>query len=347
MQYRLLGNSDIKVSQLCLGSMTFGAQNSKADAHNQLDLAVQNGINFIDTAELYPAPASAGTYALAEKYIGQWLTQQDRSKLVLATKIVGPAPKKWIGYIRNGPQLSPAHIEKALHDSLKRLNTDYIDLYQIHWPARNTNYFGKLGYEYGRDKHDYPIEETLQTLAKLKAAGKIRQLGVSNETPWGLHQYLAHAASHSLPAIASVQNPYCLLNRTYEIGMAEFAHRSNIGLLAYSPLAGGSLSGKYSNNQQPEGARLTLHRNYFYRYTTPRAVDAIDQYVQIANEHSLSPANMAMSFVVRQPFVISTIVGATTLKQLQENIDSLGTELGDEVIKAIQTVHNQQPNPCP
>ncbi len=347
MQYRLLGNSDIKVSQICLGTMTFGEQNTEADARSQLDLALHNGINFIDTAELYPAPASAKTYALSEQFIGRWLTQQDRSKIVLATKVVGPAPKKWIGYIRNGPQLSPAHIETALNDSLKRLNTDYIDLYQIHWPARHTNYFGKLGYEVGRDKHDYPIEETLQTLSKLIDAGKIRNIGVSNETPWGLHQYLTLAATRGLPVVASVQNPYCLLNRTFEIGLAEFAHRSKIGLLAYSPLAGGSLSGKYLNDQQPEGARLTLHRNYFYRYTTPQATNAIDQYADIAHRYGITPVNMAMAFVHRQPFVTSTIVGATTLHQLQENIDSIHTELDDDVIKAIQAVHAQQPNPCP
>lgn len=347
MQFRQLGNSEIKVSQICLGSMTFGEQNSEADAHSQLDLALENGVNFIDTAELYPAPASADTYAHAEQMIGRWLQRQDRSKIVLATKVVGPAPKKWIGYIRNGPQLSPAHIETAVDDSLKRLNTDYIDLYQIHWPARNTNYFGKLGYDYGKDKHDYPIEETLQTLAKLIDAGKIRHIGVSNETPWGLHQYLSLAERQALPGIASVQNPYCLLNRTFEIGMAEFSHRSNVGLLAYSPLAGGSLSGKYIDGQQPQGARLTLHRNYFYRYTTPRATDAIARYVQIARDHGIAPSTMAMAFVNRQPFVCSTIIGATTLTQLQENIDSVNCELDDEVIKAIQTVHDQQPNPCP
>ncbi len=347
MQYRPLGNSDINVSQICLGTMTFGEQNTETDAHNQLDYAVQNGVNFIDTAELYPAPASAATYALSEQFIGRWLSRQDRSKLVLATKVVGPAPKKWIGYIRNGPQLGPEQITTALNDSLKRLRTDYIDLYQIHWPARHTNYFGKLGYEYGRDKHDYPIEATLQTLAKLKDSGKIREIGVSNETPWGLHQYLSLAASQSLPVIASVQNPYCLLNRTFEIGMAEFAHRSNIGLLAYSPLAGGSLTGKYLGNQQPKDARLTLHRNYFYRYTTPQATEAIAQYVRIAKDHGLTPTNMAMAFVHRQPFVKSTIVGATSTGQLKENIASVDTELDDEVVQAIQAVHACQPNPCP
>ena len=347
MQYRPLGNSDINVSQICLGTMTFGEQNTETDAHNQLDYAVQNGVNFIDTAELYPAPASAATYTLSEQFIGRWLSRQDRSKLVLATKVVGPAPKKWIGYIRNGPQLGPEQITTALNDSLKRLRTDYIDLYQIHWPARHTNYFGKLGYEYGRDKHDYPIEATLQTLAKLKDTGKIREIGVSNETPWGLHQYLSLAASQSLPAIATVQNPYCLLNRTFEIGMAEFAHRSDIGLLAYSPLAGGSLTGKYLGNKQPEGARLTLHRNYFYRYTTPQATKAIDQYARIAKDHGLTPGDMAMAFVHRQPFVKSTIVGATSTSQLKENIASVNTELDDEVVQAIQAVHARQPNPCP
>ena len=347
MQYHFLGDSEIRISQICLGTMTFGEQNTETDAHNQLDLALQNGVNFIDTAELYPAPASATTYSQSEQFVGRWLSRQERSKVIVATKVVGPAPKKWIGYIRNGPQLSPEQITTALHDSLKRLRTDYIDLYQIHWPARHTNFFGKPGYEYGREKHDHPIEETLQTLAKLKEAGKIREIGVSNETPWGLHQYLSLAASHSLPVIASVQNPYCLLNRTFEIGMAEFTHRSNVGLLAYSPLAGGSLSGKYLRNQQPPAARLTLHRNYFYRYTTPRATDAIARYVRIAEDHGLTPVNMAMAFIHRQPFVRSTIVGATTLSQLQENIASVETTLDDEVVKAINAVHTRQPNPCP
>lgn len=347
MKYNPLGDTGLNVSAMSLGTMTFGEQNSERDAHNQLSLAVDYGINLFDTAELYPAPASEATSGLSEQFIGNWLQHQDRSKIIIATKIVGPAPKKWIGYIRGGPGLEPSQIEQALHDSLRRLRTDHIDLYQIHWPSRSTNYFGKLGYEYGKDKHQHPIEETLEVLARLQSDGKIRHIGVSNETPWGLHQYLQCAELHGYPKIASVQNPYCLLNRTYEIGMAEFAHRSNVGLLAYSPLAGGSLSGKYLDGQQPADARLTIHKNYFYRYTTELATKAIRQYAELAREHNLNPASMALAFVNRQPFVTSSIIGATTLTQLEQNCESINTEIPDEVIKKIQQIHAGQPNPCP
>ncbi|MEM7257474.1 MAG: aldo/keto reductase, partial [Pseudomonadota bacterium] len=297
MEYRALGNSDIKVSQLCLGTMTFGCQNTQAQSHAQLQLAVEHGINFIDTAELYPAPVSAETTFLTETIIGNWLRHQPRDQLVIATKVVGPAPKKWIGHIRGGPQLTDAQIMQAVDDSLQRLNTDYIDLYQIHWPARKTNYFGKLGYEAGRDKHDSPIVETVATLANLIKSGKIRAAGVSNETSWGLHSYLNAATQLGVDNIVSVQNPYCLLNRTFEIGLAEFAHRDAIGLLAYSPLAGGALSGKYLGNQKPPGARLTRYENYFYRYTTDAAANAVSAYVDIARRHDLEPAAMALAFV--------------------------------------------------
>ncbi len=347
MKYNPLGNTGLSVSSVALGTMTFGEQNNEQQAHRQLSFASDNGINLIDTAELYPAPASKSTTGLSEQYIGNWLQHQDRSKYVIATKVVGPAPKKWIGHIRNGPTLDPAQIEDALHNSLKRLRTDYIDLYQIHWPARNTNYFGKLGYEYGKDKHENPICQTLETFAKLKEHGKIRYIGVSNETPWGLHQYLQSAQQNNYPVIASVQNPYCLLNRTYEIGLAEFAHRSNIGLLAYSPLAGGSLTGKYLTNPQPENARLTLHKNYFYRYTTESATEAVRQYVEIAHRHQLCPTAMALAFVRQQPFVTSSIVGATSVDQLEINCQSINLELTEEVMKEIQQVHTSNPNPCP
>ncbi len=347
MKYNPLGNTNLQISAIGLGTMTYGEQNNQQQAHDQLSLATEYGVNFIDTAELYPAPASEKTATLSEQYIGNWLKHQDREKFVIATKVVGPAPKKWIGYIRNGPKLEPAQIEIALNDSLRRLQTDYIDLYQIHWPSRNTNYFGKLGYEYGKDKHNHPIEETLETLARLVDAGKIKHIGVSNETPWGLHQYLQCAETLKLPVVASIQNPYCLLNRTFEIGLAEFSHRSNISLLAYSPLAGGSLSGKYLNNKQPENARLTLHKNYFYRYTTERAITAIEKYVEIANQYNINPASMALAFVNRQPFVASSIIGATTLDQLKENCQSIDITLNDEIAAAIQKVHDANPNPCP
>ncbi len=347
MDYLPLGNTSTKVSQLCLGTMTFGAQNTQSQAHAQLNLAVEHGINFIDTAELYPAPVSAENGPLTEIIVGNWLKTRQRDKLIIATKVVGPAPKKWIGHIRGGPQLNDEQIEQALNDSLKRLKTDYIDLYQIHWPARNTNYFGKLGYTTGRDKHDSPINETVATLARLQQSGKIRHIGISNETPWGVSQYLIAAQQLGTEQIVSIQNPYCLLNRTYEIGLAEFSHREQTGLLAYSPLAGGSLSGKYLNGQQPDNARLTLHKNYFYRYTTDLAVGAVEKYTQLAKKHGLNAAQMALAFVRQQPFVTSTIIGATNCNQLKANIESIDITLDEDCLKDIQQVHHQHPNPCP
>lgn len=347
MLYRTLGTTGIEVSALCLGTMTFGAQNTETQAHKQLTYATTHGINFIDTAELYPGPVSADTTTLTETIIGHWLQHQQRDKLVIATKVVGPAPKKWIGHIRNGPQLNDCQIEQALNDSLMRLKTDYIDLFQIHWPARNTNYFGKLGYEYGRDKHNSPIHDTMATLARLIKSGKIRAAGVSNETPWGLHQYATAARDLNTPNIASIQNPYSLINRSYEIGLAEFAHRSDIGLLAYSPMAGGSLSGKYLNGNTPPKARLTLHKNYFYRYTTEPVVNAVTKYVAVANEFGIDPAGMALAFVTQQPFTTSTIIGATTVEQLEANIKSAGISLNKEVLTAIEKIHQQSPNPGP
>lgn len=347
MQYNTLGHTNIKVSSLCLGTMTYGMQNSEKEAHEQLTFATANGINFIDTAELYPGPVSAKTTTLTEQYIGNWLQHQNRDKLVIATKVVGPAPKKWIGHIRGGPQLTPVQIEQALHDSLKRLRTDYIDLYQIHWPARNTNYFGKMGYQYGKDKHNHPIHETMATLDRLVQAGKIRSAGVSNETPWGLHQYITAADKLKTTNVVSIQNPYSLINRTYEIGLAEFAHRSNIGLLAYSPMAGGALSGKYLHGSQPAGARLTDHKDYFYRYTTPAVETAIEKYVDSAHEFDIDPASMALAFVAHQPFVTSTIIGATNIAQLDANIKSTDLKLGEETLKAIDRIHQQHPNPGP
>ena len=347
MQYRSLGKTGIKVSPLCLGTMTFGAQNTPQEAHDQLGFAIDNGINFIDTAELYPGPVSADTTNVTEQILGNWLQHQKRETLVIATKVVGPAPKKWIGHIRNGPQLNDEQIRQALDDSLLRLKTDYIDLFQIHWPARNTNYFGKLGYEYGRDKHDSPIHETMHTLSQLIRSGKIRAAGVSNETPWGLHQYLSAAQSLGSDNIASIQNPYSLINRSYEIGLAEFAHRSDIGLLAYSPMAGGALSGKYLNGNEPPGARLTLHKDYFYRYTTPKVQQAVESYVALANQFEIDPATMALAFVTQQPFTTSTIIGATSVEQLRTNIRSVNLTLEKEQLAMIEKIHQDNPNPGP
>ena len=327
--------------------MTFGCQNTESEAHAQLDFGIEQGINFIDTAELYPAPVSPDATFLTETMVGNWLKHQQRDKVVLATKVAGPAPKKWIGHIRGGPQLTKQQIVEAVDNSLQRLGTDYIDLYQIHWPARKTNYFGKLGYEVGQDKHDYPIEETVEILEYLKQSGKIRAAGVSNETPWGVHRYLTAAEQLEADNIVSIQNPYSLLNRTFEVGLAEFSHRSNVGLLAYSPLAGGALSGKYLHGGRPPGARLTLYENYFYRYTTAAANHAVSAYTDVAAQHDHEPAAMALAFVRQQPFVTSTIIGATSVEQLRDNIKSLGTTLDDTCLKAIQKVHLSHPNPCP
>lgn len=326
--------------------MTWGEQTSAADAHRQIDRALERGVNFIDTAELYPSPVRAESYGRTEQIIGRWLRDNDRSKIVLASKVVGPAPRKWIGHIRNGPELNASQIERAIDASLKRLATDYIDLYQVHWPARSTNYFDKTGYDYSADKHDTPVHETLHSLQRLVSAGKVRAIGVCNETPWGLHRYLQAAEQSTTPGISCIQNPYNLLNRSYEIGLAEFAHRSNIGLLAYSPLGCGQLSGKYIDNRATDQCRLNLHGNYFYRYTIPAAVEASRQYCAIARQHELVPAQMALGYVSSRPFVISTIIGATTQAQLNENLDAFALTLSAAVIKDIERVHRQRANPC-
>ncbi len=346
MNYSKLPGTDIHVSAACLGSMTWGEQNTAAEAHQQIDLALERGINFIDTAELYPSPVRAGTYGQTEKIIGDWLRHHDRSRVVLASKIVGPAPKKWIGHIRNGPLLDAVQIEQAIDASLQRLATDYLDLYQVHWPTRSTNYFDKTNYDYAADKHDTPIHETLHALNKLVSSGKVRALGVCNETPWGLHRYLSVAAGPAKAGISCIQNPYNLLNRSYEIGLAEFAHRSAIGLLAYSPLGCGQLTGKYIGGTASNSARLHLHGNYFYRYTTEAARDATARYCAIAASLELTPVQLALAFVASRPFVISTILGATDTRQLAQNIAAFDQQLDAAAIREIEKVHRRHPNPC-
>ncbi|MCU7920496.1 MAG: NADP(H)-dependent aldo-keto reductase [Candidatus Thiodiazotropha sp. (ex Epidulcina cf. delphinae)] len=346
MIYRSLGHCNIKVSALCLGTMTYGEQNSEAEAHGQLDRAFDAGINFIDTAEMYPVPPRAETQGLTERYIGSWLTRSGRrDRVILATKVAGPA--EWLNYLRDGkPRLDKWNIEAALEQSLQRLRTDYIDIYQLHWPDRPTNYFGELGYKHRQEEQATPILETLEVLNALQQAGKIRHIGVSNETPWGLMRYLHLAEQHDLPRVVSIQNPYSLLNRTFEIGLAEIAHREACGLLAYSPMAFGVLSGKYLDGKRPPGARLTRYQR-FNRYSTSQAEQATLQYVQLAREHGLKPAQMALAFVTSRAFVTSNIIGATTLAQLDEDLESVHLDLSEEILEGIDTIHRQQPNPSP
>ncbi|MEE9552114.1 MAG: NADP(H)-dependent aldo-keto reductase [Gammaproteobacteria bacterium] len=346
MQYRQLGRTDLNVSLICLGTMTWGEQNTEAEAHAQLDYAVNAGINFIDTAELYPVPPKEETQGRTEEYLGTWLAKRsDRDKLIIASKVCATAD--WTPYLRNGNnRLDSKNIEAAVDASLKRLQTDYIDLYQIHWPERDTNYFGKLGYYHVPEKDGVPIEETLEALGNLVASGKIRNIGISNETPWGITEYLRAAEQNNLPRIVTIQNPYSLLNRTFEIGAAEFAHREDVGLLAYSPLSFGVLSGKYLNGAQPEGARLTLFER-FSRYLNENGIKCTKAYVELAREHGLDPAQMALAYVNSRPFLTSTIIGATNMDQLKTNIASIDLELSKDIIKAIEDIHDQQPNPCP
>jgi aryl-alcohol dehydrogenase-like predicted oxidoreductase len=346
MRYATLGHTPIQVSSLCLGTMTFGEQNTEAEAHLQLDRAIDAGINFIDTAEMYPVPPRAETQGRTEHYIGSWLARGgQRDRLIIASKVAGAAD--WLPYLRDGrPRLDRRNIEAAVDMSLQRLRTDYIDLYQLHWPDRQTNFFGKLGYRMPTAEDSTPLHETLSILGDLVASGKVRHIGVSNETPWGLMKYLQLSEQYNLPRPVSIQNPYSLLNRTFEIGLAEIAHRETCGLLAYSPLGFGVLSGKYLGGARPAGARLTLF-DRFDRYSNPQADQATQAYVELALEHGLDPAQMALAWVSAQSFVTSTIIGATDLQQLESNLQSLDLRLSQSIMEEIETIHRQQPNPCP
>ncbi len=346
MEYRRLGRTDIKVSVICLGSMTWGEQNSEAEGHEQLDYALDHGVNFVDTAELYAIPPRAETYGRTEEIIGNWLEQTGRrEEIILASKVVGRGGE-WISHIRGGQtRLDRHNIVKALDSSLKRLKTDYLDLYQLHWPDRHTNFFGKRGYEHDPDDVPVPIVETLSILDDQVKAGKIRQVGVSNETPWGTMKFIQLTEALGLPRVVTVQNPYSLLNRTFEVGLAEVAHREQTGLMAYSPLGFGVLSGKYLEGQ-PEGARLTRWPDYD-RYSNPQALAATREYVALAREHGLDPAQMALAFVNSRPFLTSNIVGATTMAQLQSNIASAGLSLAPEVMEGIEAIHTRLPTPSP
>lgn len=346
MQYRKLGLSDLEVSVICLGSMTWGEQNSEAQAHEQIDYALDTGVNFIDVAEMYPVPPKAQTQGRTEQYLGSWLKRSGRRQdIILASKVTGRSAMHWI---RDGEEtrLSRAQIFRALERSLARLQTDYLDLYQVHWPDRQTNFFGKLGYQHTTEDDAYDIQETLGALDELRQAGKIRHIGISNETPWGLMRYLELARHAGLPRIVSIQNPYSLLNRSFEVGLAECAHRENIPLLAYSPLGFGVLSGKYLDGAQPPDARLTRW-DRFDRYSKASAEPAVAAYVQLAQDHGLDPAQMALAYCNSRDFLASTIIGATSMGQLKSNIASIDITLGDDVLTGIEAIHDAHPSPCP
>lgn len=346
MQYRQLGHSNITVSVICLGTMTWGEQNTEADAHEQMDYAIENGVNFFDVAEMYSIPPREETFGETERCIGTWFNKRNnRDKIILASKVVGRSD--WFPYIRGGHAcLDRKNIEAALNDSLKRLQTDYIDLYQLHWPDRKTNFFGKLGFEYDPDDNSVPIEETLEVMNDIINSGKVRYFGLSNETPWGAMSFVKAADEKNYPRPVSIQNPYSLLNRSFEIGLSEVSHRENIGLLAYSPLGFGVLSGKYLNNARPKNARLTLYEEY-NRYSNPQAISATEAYVNIARENHLDAAQMALAYVNSRAFLTSNIIGATTMEQLKTNIDSVNIKLGDSIIEQIESVHKAIPNPSP
>ncbi|WP_457789093.1 NADP(H)-dependent aldo-keto reductase [Pseudomonas sp. PL-6] len=345
MEYRQLGRTDLRVSALCLGTMTWGEQNSEAEGHAQIERAKACGINFMDTAEMYPVPPRAETYSRTEQIIGSYFRQRgDRADWILASKIAGPG--NGIGHIRGGQlKFDRAHIVAALDASLKRLQTDWIDLYQLHWPERPTNFFGQLGYQH-QEADFTPLEETLRVLDEQVKAGKIRHIGLSNETPWGTMKFLQLAESRGWPRAVSIQNPYNLLNRSFEVGLAEVAMREQCGLLAYSPLAFGMLSGKYEGGARPAGARISLFSR-FTRYTNPQSEAACSRYVALARAHGLDPAQMALAFVTAQPFVTSNIIGATSLTQLDSNLASAELRLSEEVLAGIEAIHKAQPNPAP
>jgi len=347
MEYRPLGNTDLRVSVICLGTMTFGEQNSFEEASEQLAYALDQGVNFIDAAEMYPVPPRPETQGETERHIGRWLKSSGkRDDVILATKVTGRNPPSGdFDHVRGGPRLTRAQILEAIDGSLERLQTDCVDLYQVHWPERVTNYFGSLGYRH-RPGDEVPIEETLDALSEIVKQGKARAIGLSNETPWGLMEYLRLAQQHDLPRVVSIQNPYSLLNRAFEVGLAEMAIRESVGLLAYSPLAFGLLSGKYLGGARPPRARLTLFER-FARYTNPQAEAATEAYVNLAREAGLDPAQMALAFVNSRQFTTSNIIGATTMEQLEANIASADLALEKPVLREIEAIHARYTIPAP
>ena len=346
MKFKKLGNTDLEVSLICLGTMTWGKQNNQIEAFEQMDYAVSQDINFFDTAEMYAVPSTKETFGKTETIIGNWFKKRNnRKKIILATKITGPG-QPWIR--DGGLQYTKKNISIALGESLKRLQTDYVDLYQLHWPERNTNYFGKLGYKHqDKEKEWNSIKSVLNVLKQFVDQGKVRYIGLSNESAWGLSKFLELSKLQDLPRVVSVQNPYNLLNRTYEVGLAEISIRERSGLLAYSPLASGVLTGKYRNDQKPKGSRLQLFGDYFPRYFKKLSSLAVEEYFKVAKKHKISLAQLSLAFVNQQPFVTSSIIGATTMEQLKEDIESANITLSSEIIDEINLVHKNNPNPAP
>ena len=346
MNYKKLGNTDLNVSTICLGTMTWGEQNSEKEGFEQMDFALNQGVNFWDTAEIYSIPMREETYGETERIIGNWFEKtKKRNEIVLATKVCGNTSNK---YIRGGGNsFGKKKIIEALDESLKRLKTDYIDLYQLHWPERNTNFFGDYGYEHDEnDKNWTPFEEILESLKKFIEQGKIRYVGLSNETAWGLSKFLELSKMKGLPKMMSVQNPYNLLNRTYEVGLAEISVREQSGLLAYSPLAFGYLTGKYRNNKLPAKSRMQLFKN-FNRYKNEDGQKAIDEYYKISKKYNLDFTQMSLKFCEIQHFTTSVIIGATTMEQLKTNIESVNVNLNSDIINDINKIQQKYPNPCP
>ena len=344
MNYKKLGNTDLNVSTICLGTMTWGEQNTQNEAFEQMDYSLDNGVNFWDTAELYAVPPKAETYGHTETIIGNWFEKTKKRKdVILASKVGGPSRK----YMRNGENsFTGKNLENALHGSLKRLKTDYIDLYQLHWPERNVNNFGRLGYEHKENDWN-KFEDVLENLKKFIEEGKIRYVGLSNETPWGVMNYLQLAKDKDLPRMMSIQNPYSLLNRSYEVGLAEVSIRENIGCLSYSPLASGYLTGKYRNKQFPKGSRMERDFDFWTRYRKPNMEEAVEEYYKISQKFDLDMSQMSIKFCEVQDFMTSVIIGATTMEQLKTNVESVKVNLDSEVIKEINNVQKKYPNPCP
>ena len=345
MKYTTLPNTDIKVSKICLGTMTFGQQNTESEGHEQMDYAFENGINFFDTAEMYSVPGRKETYGSTEKIIGTWFKKTGkREEVILASKIAGPNPG--LAYIREKMDFSAESIALSIDKSLTRLQTDYIDLYQLHWPERKTNFFGQRGYKVQNDAWEDNIRSILETLDGFIKQGKIRHIGVSNETPWGIMRFLEESKYQNLPRIKTVQNPYSLLNRTFEIGNSEVCLRENVGLLAYSPLGFGRLTGKYLDGQSHPNSRIELFPQ-LARYNSAKSVEATQLYQEVAQKNGLSLTEMALAFVTQQPFVSSNIIGATTMEQLKENIATIDLVLSDEILKEIDAVQAIIPDPAP